>query len=417
MKRNKIFLFRRLFISLAVVFSLYLPASTLAVSSSATLTATSSQTQKQSAYPLEKKYLSAENDYLKKYPDLQDALDAFYHASLKDIGDANSVDMNVAMTHTRTVAAIMTDMAKSLPVKDIKIAYVTALMHDVDKMNPKDVLTDPSVFDQVKSMVYDLKAKGYFQNSPNFFANENILKTPGIGDQPATIHNLTSPLRAEKIMDVLGYSAEDIEKVKVAILEHSTQYWYFRDDIDTKTGISGAWEDFYPKTETPLGIAISDADNLAQLVPSLIIPQDSKWRGLARTRWGAKNPQEEGHIIYYVLEQMVDVQLSDVGKKESEEYWSVLRPQLMKLMDLDPNVSPNAVLGIPSYWIPNSEKVTETSPQDSVFSQTPAQTTSPVPATDSGALRLKIIIGVPLSILILGICGIFFYVIKQSFRA
>jgi hypothetical protein len=409
MKKNKFF--QSLFISLAIVFSLSLPVSVFAAQTAAV---TSSQTasQKQASYPLEERYLKAENAYLSKFPDLQDMLNAFYYASAKDIGDTNVTDMNVAMTHTRTVAAIMSDLAKSMPAKEQKLAIVTALMHDVDKMNPNDVLTDPRVFDEVKAMVQNLKSKGNFKDSPNFFANEAALKTPGVGDNPATIHNLTSPIRTHQIMEVLGYSEADIEKVEVAIFEHSTQYWYFRDDIDNRIGIQGAWEDFYPQTVTPLGMAISDADNLSQLVPDLVIPADSKWRGLARNRWGGKNVKEEAHIIYYVLEQMVNAPLSETGRQEMKEYWAVLRPQLMKLMELDENQSPIAVLGIPSYWKTNTQNVPANSgaAQESIFSQPDIENTASAEASSG---PIKVMIGFVLGLIFIGIGGFSYYAVKE----
>jgi len=67
-----------------------------------------------------------------------------------------------------------------------------------------------------------------------------------------------------------------------------------------------------------------------------------------KKRWGAKNTKEEADIVYYVFFRLYEEAKAIKGGKMAFEKWERTRPQLMKLMNLDPNQGPIKVLGVPA---------------------------------------------------------------------
>jgi len=89
---------------------------------------------------------------------------------------------------------------------------------------------------------------------------------------------------------------------------------------------------------------------ISQFVPQSVVPDGSKWRELAKKRWGAKNPQEEGHIVYYVFWRLFEEAKTKMGKEMAREKWEEIKPALLKLMNLNPDQDPVKVLGVPKIF-------------------------------------------------------------------
>ena len=138
--------------------------------------------------------------------------------------------------------------------------------------------------------------------------------------------------------------------IQVAVLEHSTGYWYFRDSVDAETGRKGAWQVIYPEPENEIARIAHDADLISQFVYESVVPDGSKWRVLAQKRWKAKDTKEEGHIVYYVFFRLFEEAKTEKGKELAKEQWEKIRPELVKLMGLKPGEDPIKVLGVPKIF-------------------------------------------------------------------
>ena len=136
----------------------------------------------------------------------------------------------------------------------------------------------------------------------------------------------------------------------VATLEHSTGYWYFRASVDTAVGKKDSWQVVFIEPEMVIARIAHDADLISQFVPESVIPNGSKWRELAKKRWGAKNAQEEGHIVYYVFFRLYEEAKTQEGKELAREKWEKIQPELLKLMNLSPGQDPIKLLGVPKVF-------------------------------------------------------------------
>jgi hypothetical protein len=199
-------------------------------------------------------------------------------------------------------------------------------------------------------MVSKLKKAGYFKNSPGFWGDEAVLKNPKVGGNLGLIHHITGALTAGEIAASEKYSAKDIDMIQVAVLEHSTGYWYFRDSVDQAAGRKGAWRAIYPEPENEIAKIAHDADLISQFVYESVVPEGSKWRVLAQKRWKAKDTKEEAHIVYYVFFRLFEEAKTEKGKALAKQDWEKIRPELVKLMGLKPDQDPIKVLGVPKIF-------------------------------------------------------------------
>jgi hypothetical protein len=302
----------------------------------------------QDKYSLPEPYLGWEKAYLKAFPQLQKVMDVMIKTCAEQ---KKKPDQDIL--HNRVCSAIVYWMAKeaNLPKTQQKVAVAADLLHNISKRDKKAVLTNPDVLRQCAAMVKKLKGLGYFKTSPKFWSDEKVLQIPKIGNKGGLIHHITGALQAGQIVrQIGGFSEKDIQELEVAILEHSTGYWYFRDMMDKAAGREGAWEVVFPEPETQIAKFAHDADLISQFVPESVVPDGSKWRGLAKKRWGAKNKQEEGHIVYYVFFRLFEEAKSEQGKKLAQEKWAIIKPELVILMALKPDQDPIKVLGVPTIF-------------------------------------------------------------------
>ena len=144
-----------------------------------------------------------------------------------------------------------------------------------------------------------------------------------------------------------GFSREEIERVQAAIVAHSTGYWYFRTSIDQLAARKDAWQVVYPEPESIMDQLAHDADLISQFVPESVVPDGSKWRALAKNRWGAKGTREEAHVVYYVFQRLFDEAKTEQGRQLAREKWDIIRPELIKLMNLGAADDPVKALGVP----------------------------------------------------------------------
>lgn len=325
---------RTVSIALGVLVTLALAAPVLAAS--------------QDAYVLPEPYISLEQAYGREFPALQ---------GLMDVMTANSKAMlknpDQDILHNRVCAAIAYKMAvdRKGSAELRKLGPATDILHNIAKDNKKLVLSDPAVFKRVADLAADLKKAGKFQKSPEFFSNPGILKHKGIASNLGLIHHLTGAVEAGDILRKAGgFTDDEIRVVQTAIMAHSTGYWYFRDSVDEAAGKAGAWKTVFPEPESDIDNFAHDADLISQFVPESVAPDGSKWRVLAAKRWGAKNAKEEGHVVYYVFSRLYDEARTREGREMAMETWSVIRPELLKLMELQPDQDPIKVLGVPAFW-------------------------------------------------------------------
>jgi hypothetical protein len=200
-------------------------------------------------------------------------------------------------------------------------------------------------------MVQALRQAGYFKASPRFWTDEAVLKNPKVGENRALIHHITGALEASQVaLAAGGFSPEEIRAMQAAIIQHSTGYWYFRASVDSAVGKKDAWQIVFPEPETEIAKIAHDADLISQFVPESVVPEGSKWRELAKKRWGAKNTVEEGHIVYYVFLRLFEEAKTDKGRAMVREKWEAIRTELVKLMNLSPSQDPIKVLGVPKIF-------------------------------------------------------------------
>jgi ABC-type phosphate transport system substrate-binding protein len=150
------------------------------------------------------------------------------------------------------------------------------------------------------------------------------------------------------LRDLGGYSDAELDQVQDAILTHSTGYWYFRASVDEAAGREGAWEAVYPEPRTAIAKYAHDADLVSQFVPETVIPDGSKWRGLARKRWGASTAREEAQVVHYVFARMLAEARTPAGKALALEKWTIIEPPLLAAMQLAPGQDPVQAYGVPA---------------------------------------------------------------------
>jgi hypothetical protein len=258
-------------------------------------------------------------------------------------------DASQDILHVRVFSALVYRMANvmKLPDKERMLALATDLMHDITKQDKKAVLTDTAVYAQSAGMVASLRKSGYFKESQRFWTDEQLLKNRAVGGNLALIHHITGALEAGRILKSAGFAKKDIDTVQAAILGHSTGYWYFRDMVDNAAGKPDAWQTVFPEPVGNIALFAHDADLISQFVPESVIPDGSKWRVIAKQRWGAKTPREEGHVVYYVFFRLFEEARTTAGKDLAREKWDAIRPELVKLMGLVAADDPVKKLGIP----------------------------------------------------------------------
>jgi hypothetical protein len=299
----------------------------------------------QDKYSLPEPYLAWEKAYLKEFPELQGLMDVMIRTTVAQLKDPES-----DILHNRVCSALAYEMAKKLSKAERKLAVVTDIFHNISKEDKAAVLTNPEVLAKATAMVSKLKKAGYFKNSPGFWGDETVLKNPKVGGNLALIHHITGALTAGEIAAREKFSAKDIDMIQVAVLEHSTGYWYFRDSVDAAAGRKGAWKVIYPEPENEIAKIAHDADLISQFVYESVVPEGSKWRELAKKRWGAKDTKEEAQIVYYVFFRLYEEAKTEKGKELAKEQWEKIRPELVKLMGLKPDQDPIKVLGVPKIF-------------------------------------------------------------------
>jgi len=300
----------------------------------------------QDKYDLPEPYLAWEKAYLNEFPELQGLMDVMIATAVQQLKDPDA-----DILHNRVCSALAYEMAKPLSNHERKLAVATDILHNISKEDKGAVLTNPEVLAKATAMVSKLKKADYFKNSPRFWGDEAVLKNPKVGGNLALIHHITGALTAGEIaVKAGGFSAKDIDLMQVAVLEHSTGYWYFRDSVDQAAGRKGAWKVIYPEPENEIARIAHDADLISQFVYESVVPEGSKWRELAKKRWGAKDTKEEAQIVYYVFFRLYEEAKTQKGKELAKEQWEKIRPELVKLMGLKPDQDPIKVLGVPKIF-------------------------------------------------------------------
>ena len=297
----------------------------------------------QDKYGLPEPYLAWEKGYLGEFPQLQDLMDTMISTTIIQMTEPEA-----DILHNRVCSALAYEMAKKLSKEERMLAVATDILHNVSKEDKGAVLTNPEMFRRAVEMVSKLKKEGYFKSSPGFWSDNALLKNPKVGGNLGLIHHISGALTAGDIAGKAGgFSGKDIEIIQVAILEHSTGYWYFRAAGDDAAGRKGAWQVVYPEPENEIARIAHDADLISQFVPESVVPDGSKWRELAKKRWKAKDTREEAHIVYYVFFRLFEEAKTDKGRELAKEKWEQIRPELVKLMNLKPDQDPIKVLGVP----------------------------------------------------------------------
>jgi len=299
----------------------------------------------QDKYSLPEPYLAWEKAYLKEFPELQGLMDVMIRTTVAQLKDPDA-----DILHNRVCSALAYEMAKKLSKAERKLAVVTDILHNISKEDKAAVLTNPEVLAKATAMVSKLKKAGYFKNSPAFWGDEAVLKNPKVGGNLGLIHHITGALTSGEIAAREKFSAKDIDMIQVAVLEHSTGYWYFRDSVDQAAGRKGAWQVIYPEPENEIARIAHDADLISQFVYESVVPEGSKWRVLAQKRWKAKDTKEEAQIVYYVFFRLYEEAKTEKGKELAKEQWEKIRPELVKLMGLKPGEDPIKVLGVPKIF-------------------------------------------------------------------
>ena len=300
----------------------------------------------QDKYALPEPYLAWEKAYLKEFPELQGLMDTMIATAVRQL-KAPEGDI----LHNRVCSALAYEMGKPLAVQERRLAVAADILHNISKEDKGAVLTDPDWFRKCSEMVARLKKAGYFKPSPGFWGDEALLKSPKVGANLALVHHITGALTAGEIARKAGgFSEKDIERMQVTILEHSTGYWYFRDSVDQAAGRKGAWQSVFPEPENESARIAHDADLISQFVYESVVPDGSKWRELAKKRWGASTAQEEGHIVYYVFRRLFEEAKTDSGRRMAKAQWDVIAPELVNLMDLPVGSDPIKALGTPGIF-------------------------------------------------------------------
>jgi hypothetical protein len=321
------------------LFSLTLGLSMLVM---ATMTTAATQDK----FDLPEPYLGWEKSYLNEFPDLQRFLDVMITTTATQLQNPSE-----DILHNRVCSALAYEMSKELPSEKRKLAIATDILHNIAKEEKTAVLTDPQVFKKATEMVTELKKAGYFRSSHDFWGDAQVLLNTKVGANRALIHHITGALTAGQVAKQIGgFSEKEIQEMQAAVIEHSTGYWYFRDSVDQAVNKKGTWRTVYPEPASDISKIAHDADLISQFVPESVVPDGSKWRGLAKKRWGAKDTKEEGQIVYYVFFGLYEEAKTIKGREMAREKWEKIRPELMKLMNLEPSQDPIKVLGVPAVF-------------------------------------------------------------------
>ena len=300
----------------------------------------------QDKYDLPEPYLTWERAYLKEFPELQKLMEIMISTTVDQLKNPGE-----DILHNRVCSALAYEMSQNLSPQERKLAVATDLFHNIAKEEEGAVLTEPGVFQLTAGMVNMLKEAGYFKGSPRFWTDEAILKNPKVGGNRALIHHITGAFKGgQAAREAGGFSSKELNELMVATLEHSTGYWYFRASVDNAVGKKDAWQVVFPEPETAIARIAHDADLISQFVPESVVPEGSKWRELAKKRWGARNVREEGHIVYYVFFRLYEEAKTEKGKELAREKWEKIQPELIKLMNLSPGQDPIKVLGVPKVF-------------------------------------------------------------------
>lgn len=233
--------------------------------------------------------------------------------------------------HNRLCAGLVWHMGREmgLGAQALRLALIADLLHNIHKEEPSAVLAVQDVLVRSSAMVERLRAAGYFRASPAFWQRPGLFENPKIGANRALVHHVTSALEAERLMlELGGFTRADIDQVQAAILAHSTGYHYLREAVDAETRAPGAWQALFPEPESAAEVLAHDADLVSQFVPETVLPQDSKWRRLARGRWGARGATEEARIIAGILARLKDEARSVLGRRLAAEHWHALQDPL-----------------------------------------------------------------------------------------
>ncbi len=301
----------------------------------------------QDKYGLPEPYLAWEKAYLKEFPELQGSMDIMIDRTVAQLKNPEA-----DILHNRVCSALAYEMAGKLPREERKLAVVTDIFHNISKEDKAAVLTDPEVLAKTAEMISKLKKAGYFRNSPGFWSDAAVVINPKVGGNLGLIHHITGAVAVGEIAAKEKFLPRDIEMMQVAVLEHSTGYWYFRDSVDAAAGRKDAWKVVYPEPENEIARIAHDADLISQFVYESVVPEGAKWRVLAQKRWKAKDTKEEGHIVYYVFFRLFEEAKTEKGKELAREQWEKIRPELVKLMGLAPGEDPIKVLGVPKIFQP-----------------------------------------------------------------
>jgi len=322
------------------------PLFSLTLGLSLLVMATTTIAETQDRFHLPEPYLSWEKSYLNEFPDLQKFLNVMITTTTTQLQNPSE-----DILHNRVCSALAYEMSKELLSEKRKLAIATDILHNIAKEEKTAVLTDPQVFKKTTEMVTELKKAGYFRSSHDFWGDAQVLLNAKVGANRALIHHITGALTAGQIAKQMGgFSEKEIQEMQAAVIEHSTGYWYFRDSVDQAVSKKGAWHSVYPEPASEISKIAHDADLISQFVPESVVPDGSKWRGLAKKRWGAKDTKEEGQIVYYVFFRLYEEAKTSKGKEMARAKWEKIRPELLKLMNLEPSQDPIKVLGVPAVF-------------------------------------------------------------------
>lgn len=299
----------------------------------------------QDRFELPQPYLGWEQQYLKDFPELQPIMDIMVKTSARQLKDPSQ-----DILHNRVCSALAQRMAADMKLSraDRKLVIAADLLHNISKEERPLVLTDPKVLQQASDLVTRLRAGKQLTGSPAFWTDPAVFAMPPIGANLSLIHHITGAITAGEILEsTKAYSAREIARVQAAIVAHSTGYWYFRKSIDDITKQPEAWRKVYPEPEGDLARIAHDADLISQFEFESVVPEGSKWRGLAAKRWGAKSQVEEAHVVYYVFQRLFDEARTEPGKALAHQEWSKIKPELIKLMGLKAAADPIQAMGVP----------------------------------------------------------------------
>ena len=296
-------------------------------------------------YLLPEPYVGWERQYLRAFPDLQGVMDVMVGTTTRQLEDPTQDIM-----HNRVCAALAYRMASDmdLPGNDRRLITAGDLLHNISKEDRTQVLTDAQLMQEASEMVGRLREAGRLAGSPDFWTDPGLFARAAVGANLSLVHHITGAIAAGGILkSVKGYPAQDILRVQETIIAHSTGYWYFRESVDQAACAAEAWRNVYPEPEGTLPGIVHDADLISQFEASSVVPEGSKWRALAAKRWGARGAEEEAHVVYYVLQRLVEEARTPRGKALAEQEWNKVGPELVKLMRLPAGSDPARTLGIP----------------------------------------------------------------------